>query len=180
MFKLELKNGSFFVIEYGEKGLAETFYFNLGRFTDYGEIQKALKEYNDKLGKRSFLFGLLYSMGEMVEVGEAIENIELSSIGKEIFSYVDNNPNDRDFLFYFIYELLHLLVYNDSDLFDINSVIRKIVDNKQVDEFLKYIEDYNTDSDGNISAPGYYVPIVSCTLNKIHEIESENEKTTNG
>lgn len=178
MFILELKDGSSFVIEDGEQCRREIFFLNRQQFTDYKKIRKALKVYNDKLRKRSFVFGLFHTIATMVETGEVID-IDLLPISKEIFHYIDNNPADNDFLFYFAHKLLCLLVINDSDLFDINSVLRKIVENAQVDEFLKYVEDYYIDSDGNIYLTEYYLILVSCALNKIHELESENVEAVN-
>lgn len=172
-FVIELKGDACYILEFGNNGICDAMHFNGDWVTEDEKIKAALVQYNQIISKRDNVQCLVYSVAGIIEAKDNIADSELREVQEEINRYIKENPDDEDFLLFYAYSLLQMFVYEDTDLFDIKNIVRRLVSDGRSAEFIDYIRRDNTDSDGAIFNDGYYLSLVAAALRMIREIREE-------
>lgn len=170
-FVIKLRGDNSYVLEYGSNGLCEAMCFDDEWLTDDDLIKKALAQYNSAALKGKNIEGLVSVAVDAINRGEIITEEELKVIVEEAYSYLIDNPADKEFMFYCAHESLDELVYDNLGVFDndfIDKIFRKIVEENCSDELIDFIERCLNHSD-----EGYYVSIVSEAYRIIRKIQNE-------
>lgn len=173
-FVIELDNHNKYVIEYGGGDLTGLLFLNGKWITGRTDIEAALKEYyNGKTTKRDNLQTLFESMAATIDEGYYdLHDKEAKEICKAVDSYIKENPADTAFVFSFLYTALKMLVYSEIDIFDINHIIRKLLQENLEDNFIEYIREYECNPDDYRDNIGY-VNLATTALRLIREVKEE-------
>lgn len=162
---IELGNNARYVLEFGDDGISELMFFE-GKWVDNREA--SLARYNHNTSKKRFIMELIYSVAEITEAGDSVEDTEIKEIKKTIDQYIKENPSDIDFLLSYAYESLLMFAYQDEDFFDIKDIISRIIQNGSQDDFTGYIRTMACDHK-SYKDNGYYLTLVTTALQLIRE-----------
>lgn len=171
-FVIELKGDSCYVLEFGD-GICEAMRFNGEWATNHDEIRDCLVRYNQKVSQRLNVECLFHSVEGLIEGKGIIVDSELREVRERVHRYMKENPTDRDFLLSYTYSALTMFVYEDTDLFSIKTIIRKIVHEGCGDDFADYIRQYSSDPK-DFRENGYYLSLVTAALHLIREVNGED------
>lgn len=173
-FVIELENHYNYVIEYGSGDLTGLLFLNGKWITGRLDVEAALKEYyNDRLIKRNNLETLFKSMAATIDEGYYdLYDTEAKETCKAVDSYLKENPADTELLFSFAYTALQMLVYSEIDIFDINHIIRKLLQENIEDNFIEYIREYECNPDDYRDNIGY-ANLATTALRLIREVKEE-------
>lgn len=171
-FDIELNDGNDFILEYGEDFHRLMFfdgYFIMG----LSEIETALKKFNARLMARNNLEVIFESIAATVDEGYYdLHDKEAKETCKAVDSYLKENPADTELLFSFAYTALQMLVYSEIDIFDINHIIRKLLQENLEDNFIEYIKEYECNPNDYRDNIGY-VNLATTALRLFREIKEE-------
>lgn len=82
---IELGNNARYVLEFGDDGISELMFFE-GKWVDNREAR--LARYNHNTSKKRFIMELIYSVVEITEAGDSVEDTEIKEIKKTIDQYI--------------------------------------------------------------------------------------------
>lgn len=171
-FVIELKGDDCYVLEFGDDGPCYAMRFN-GEWTDKTkEIKAWLVQYNRKASKKANVECLVYSVAGIIEAKGIIDDSDLREIHEEVDRYIKENPEDTDFMLTYAYSSLQIFVYENTDLFDMKNIIRRLVQKKCDDDFIDFIRGQSSDPK-DFRDNGYYLSLVTVALRLIREIKEE-------
>lgn len=172
-FVIELKGDARYIIEFGDNGFCDDMYFLGEWLSEDKKIKVALARYNQLANKRFNMQCLVDSVVEIVECHEEVSDSELREVREEACCYLEENPMDQDFLLHYAYISLEKLAYEERDLFDTKSIVRRIVRNGCPDQFLDHIRSIYGKPNGYMYSAGPYLFLVTVALQMIREIKEE-------
>lgn len=123
---------------------------------------------------RETLMSLLGSTRRIVREDEdVLDASELEAVKEEAYSYMKENPDDKEFLLFFAYIALDIYLYTpnkdgDRDLFDIKKLMKGIVSFGCEKDFFDYIK-----HEIQKTCEGAYVGMTVTALRMIQELREE-------
>lgn len=173
-FVIELNWDALYVLEYGDEGPYDFMRLDGEWESEFNNVQVKLSQYNQRFMKRDNVECLLYAAIHMVQENDPIDDPELTEIKQEIERYINANPDDQEFLLDAAYISLMAAVEEDTDLFNIKDLIKKIVSSGFEDSFIGYIKRANIcDNDFSSSLTISYVSLGTAALRLIREAKEE-------
>lgn len=165
---LELKEGARYIVEFGDQGITDMILTE--DYTDIYDdklIQSTINDYVRKFKKREQVKNLFYLIADMIERGDnELEDATVNEVKKTVCFYIDEHPQDADFIFSYAGVALQLHVYNDNDVFHVEEIMKKIVERREEDDFMLYLEEEFLHVGGS-----YYLSLAAEALSIIRKIK---------
>lgn len=165
---IELKEGARYVVEFGDQGINEMLQTkDYTDIYDYKLIQNTINDNNRKFKIREQVKSLFYLIADMIERGEnEPEEAAVSEVKKAVCFYIDEHPQDADFIFSYAAVALQLRVYEDNDVFNVEEIMEKVVERREEADFLIYLEEEFLHVGGS-----YYLSLAAEALSIIRKIK---------
>ena len=162
----ELKEGASYVLEFGDQGINDMLLTkDRTRILDDKLIHSTLNDYSRQGMIREHVKGLLYIVFESLMGGDDKPNeAVVSEVRKTVWSYIDEHPQDLDFIFFFADEALQLR-YLESDIFKAEEIMKRIVECGEEDSFMLYMEEQRY-------IDAFYLNLVAEALRTIRKIKN--------
>lgn len=164
----ELKEGARYVLELGDYGINDMLLTK--DYTDIYDDKLILSTINDYSRQnmiREHVKRLFLIIAELRLNGrEEPEEADVSEVKKTVWRYIEEHPQDLDFIFSFAGEALQLRLF-DKDIFQAEEIIKKIVERGEEDSFMLYLEEEYDEAD-------YYLRLTAEALRIIRRFNEES------
>lgn len=163
-----------YILEFGDNGLCDGMLLAGKWLVSREEIKDGLAAYHRMSRKRTSARSLLRAFEGATDDEDIYLDSSRSVVKAALWSYIQENPCDRDVLFDCAHTALQLYVYEDDDLLDVKAFLERVVINEYQDEFMEYIRVYEYDDD----YLNRYLDDAAAALQLIREVEKQQAGET--
>lgn len=131
-----------------------------------------LKKYNERMRVKESMSRLIWTAAGFSKEANAEELVEVKN---KAISYLDEHPEDREFLLTYTYLALCMLYNKEENHFDARWAIQLVAKRKLKEKLLQHIEQYTYyDGEEKASCNGYYLGLTAMALRLLRECGEED------